>query len=101
MYSSVKLRVRRGLDCTIRNVLDRGHARLARPGGIPDYLFVKTDGKQLRCSFICILMNYPAAEDRQWDAVVARISLCWQSTRREANNRKGTEWPADLERCDR
>ncbi len=38
-------------------------------------LFVKTDGKQLRCSIICILINYPAAEDRQWDAVVALISL--------------------------
>jgi hypothetical protein len=23
----------------------------------------------------CILMNYPAAEDRQWDAIVTRISL--------------------------
>jgi hypothetical protein len=100
MYSSVKLRVRRGLDCTIRNVLDRGHARLARPGGIPDYLFV--NGRQATALQLDLhLMNYPAAEDRQWDAVVARISLCWQSTRCEANNRKGTEWPADLERCDR
>jgi hypothetical protein len=23
----------------------------------------------------CIIMNYPAAEDRQWDAIVTRISL--------------------------
>jgi hypothetical protein len=23
----------------------------------------------------CILINYPAAEERQWDAVVTRISL--------------------------
>jgi len=23
----------------------------------------------------CVLINYPAAEDRQWDAVVTRISL--------------------------
>jgi hypothetical protein len=23
----------------------------------------------------CVLMNYPAAEDRQWDAIVTRISL--------------------------
>jgi hypothetical protein len=58
-------------------------------------LFVKTDGKQLRCSFICILMNYPAAEDRLWDAVVARTACRWQSTRCEA---RGPRWPADLER---
>src|SRR6185369_6303910 len=45
MYSSVKLRVRRGLDCTIRNVLDRGHARLARPGGIPELSF-RQNGRQ-------------------------------------------------------
>ena len=51
-------------------------------------LFVKTDGKQLRCSFICILMNYPAAEDRQWDAVVARISL---SLAKYPVRSKGTE----------
>ena len=23
----------------------------------------------------CVLINYPAAEDRQWDAIVTRISL--------------------------
>jgi hypothetical protein len=23
----------------------------------------------------CVLINYPAAEERQWDAVVTRISL--------------------------
>jgi hypothetical protein len=23
----------------------------------------------------CVLLNYPAAEDRQWDAIVTRISL--------------------------
>ncbi len=23
----------------------------------------------------CVMINYPAAEDRQWDAVVTRISL--------------------------
>jgi hypothetical protein len=49
----------------------------------PDFFVVSSVRKGLiwydRCNFVgrhihCVLINYPAAEKRQWDAVVTRIS---------------------------
>jgi ABC-type sugar transport system substrate-binding protein len=44
--------------------------------------------------------HYPAAEDRLWDAVVARISLSRAMYPVRSQKSQGDRWPADLERYD-